>query len=203
VKVYVESNFILEYALLQEQHVACERLISYSEAGRITLAMPAFALAEPYQTIGYRTQQRRILAESIANQFRQLSRSQNLADEVETFRDVTGFLVRSGEFELRALRATLQRLIGIAWLIPLDAPALARSWQIENEQSLVAPDAIILGSVLHDLETTMPPESIFLNRNIKDFDDPDIVALLLRKNCRLIPSFVDGLAFTENRLSSK
>ena len=46
--VYVESNFILEQALEQEQCESCEQLIQIAAAGSIRLVIPAFSLAEPH-----------------------------------------------------------------------------------------------------------------------------------------------------------
>jgi len=44
--VYVESNFVLEHALEQEQCESCEELIRLASAGSIRLLVPAFSLAE-------------------------------------------------------------------------------------------------------------------------------------------------------------
>ena len=49
--VYVESNFVLELALLQEQHASCEALLRLCEEGGIQLVIPAYSLAEPYETL--------------------------------------------------------------------------------------------------------------------------------------------------------
>jgi hypothetical protein len=49
--VYVESNFVLEVALLQEQHESCEKIIELSEAAKAHLIVPAYSLVEPYETI--------------------------------------------------------------------------------------------------------------------------------------------------------
>ena len=46
--VYVESNFILELAYLQEDHENCGRILKLAEAGKIQLILPAFAIAEPF-----------------------------------------------------------------------------------------------------------------------------------------------------------
>ena len=46
--VYVESNFMLEQALEQEQCENCKELIGIASAGSIRLVVPAFSLAEPH-----------------------------------------------------------------------------------------------------------------------------------------------------------
>ncbi len=49
--VYVESNFVLELALLQEQYKSCQELLDLAESKKIRLIVPAFSLAEPYETL--------------------------------------------------------------------------------------------------------------------------------------------------------
>jgi hypothetical protein len=46
--VYVESNFILELAFLQEEHGEAETLAKFAESGQIQLAVPSFSGSEPY-----------------------------------------------------------------------------------------------------------------------------------------------------------
>ncbi len=42
--VYVESNFILQIALRQEDAADCGRVLAEVEAGRLDLFVPSFAL---------------------------------------------------------------------------------------------------------------------------------------------------------------
>ena len=49
--VYVESNFVLELALLQEQFASCEKMLGLCRSGDIPLVIPAYSLAEPYETL--------------------------------------------------------------------------------------------------------------------------------------------------------
>ena len=49
--VYAESNFVLEHALQQEESDSCGEIIRLASASKITLVVPAFSLAEPYQAI--------------------------------------------------------------------------------------------------------------------------------------------------------
>jgi hypothetical protein len=51
VNVYVESNFVLELALLQEQHAACEAIVQLCEAGDLRLVLPAYSFMEPFETL--------------------------------------------------------------------------------------------------------------------------------------------------------
>ena len=49
--VVVESNFVPELALLQEEHQSCDSIVSLAESLTIDLAIPAFSLAEPYECV--------------------------------------------------------------------------------------------------------------------------------------------------------
>ena len=58
-KVYIESNFVLELALLQEQNESCENILSLGKSGNIHLIIPAFCVAEPIETLVRRAINRR------------------------------------------------------------------------------------------------------------------------------------------------
>ena len=49
--VYVESNFVLEQALQQEQCDACDEILNLADSDTILLVVPAFSLAEPHQAL--------------------------------------------------------------------------------------------------------------------------------------------------------
>ncbi len=56
--VYVESNFVLELAFLQEEHESCDELITLAESHSIKLVVPAFSIVEPYDVLVRRSRQR-------------------------------------------------------------------------------------------------------------------------------------------------
>lgn len=56
--IYVETNFVLELALLQEQSASCQNILSVCETGQAQLVIPAFCLAEPFETLGRREKDR-------------------------------------------------------------------------------------------------------------------------------------------------
>jgi len=73
--VYIESNFVLELALVQEDSTSCEAILQLAETGAIMLAVPAFSLGEPYETLVRRHRERRLLAGALAGEMTQLRRS--------------------------------------------------------------------------------------------------------------------------------
>jgi hypothetical protein len=60
--VYVESNFVLEIALGQEQATSAEALLAFSESRSIELVLPSLTLTEPFSTVTHRDCDRRKLA---------------------------------------------------------------------------------------------------------------------------------------------
>ena len=63
-------------------------------------------------------------------------------------------------------------------------------------------DAIVLASVLAHLDLHNPPESCFLNRNSKDFDDPDVRERLETRGCKFFVTFEDGLRYVVARIET-
>jgi hypothetical protein len=44
--VYVETNFILELAWMQEQYESCKNILTLCETGKAKLILPAFQLVK-------------------------------------------------------------------------------------------------------------------------------------------------------------
>lgn len=77
--VVVESNFVLELALRQEEFEHCEEILRHAEAGSIRLAVPAYSLVEPYQTWHRRAGERERIRDDLERQLSDLSRSEPYA----------------------------------------------------------------------------------------------------------------------------
>jgi hypothetical protein len=72
---YVESNFVLELALEQEQYRAATAIRGWAADRKITLAIPALALVEPFWAVIRNQRELEILAEHLETWVRQLKRS--------------------------------------------------------------------------------------------------------------------------------
>lgn len=198
--IYVESNFVLELALLQEQSGSCSNILQLCRQEKAHLVLPAFSIAEPYETLGRRSRERNTLADSLDSELRQLSRTQPYTERINTLQEVTGFLVRSAEEERSRLTQVMKEVLEIAEVIPLDSAIITSASGLEESLGLSPQDAIVLASVLKHLEESDDEPSCFLNRNTKDFDDPDIVERLGEHNCSLLPRFDDALRYLRNVL---
>lgn len=197
--VYVESNFVLELALEQEQHESCEQLIRLASAGSVNLWVPAFSLAEPHDALISRDKSRRKLSNDLKPHLDELGRSEQYRSVPDAFGDLPGILSAAGAVERDGLKGTLDHLLLCALIIPLTADVLRAASAVQVELGLPAKDSLVLASVQAHLEDTVPTESCFLNRNIKDFDSPRVREILGIHLCKFFGSFDDGLRYIESR----
>lgn len=199
--VYVESNFVLELALLQEQSKSCEEILGLAEDGRIQLVVPAYSLIEPYETLIRTEMNRRRIWSELNNQIGQIARNKQLKTELHDFENTTALLLRAVEEDKKRLKSVRSRLLQSAWVIPMDRSVLREATEYEQKLKLSPQDAHIYSAVLGQLNQTEGRVSCFLNRNRKDFDVPDIVEQLRSYGCKLLPSFDNGLDYVKNQLS--
>jgi predicted nucleic acid-binding protein len=199
--VYAETNFVLELALLQEQSASCDALLRLAEAGSIRLVLPAFSLAEPYDTLQRRHAARSTVSASLDRELRELGRTESYAAQVSRVRELSILLIESGADERTRLGETRARLTSAAEIAPLDGLALQSAARYSAQHGLSPQDALVYASVLHHLAGQEGAAACFLNRNTRDFDDPDMVGELRALNCRLIPGFDGGLEFVRRSLS--
>ena len=198
--VYVESNFVLETALEQDECESCDEIIRLASAGRLKLVVPAFSLAEPHWAISSKVKARSRLGDDLRNQLNELARSRPHRGIPATFDALAAALIASAQFEREGLRRAVSQLIENAEIIPLDARILRSAAEIEIASGLSGQDAIVLASVLYHLEEHAPEESCFLNRNSRDFDDPDIRKRLESLHCAFFARFTPALAYISARL---
>ena len=190
--VYVESNFVLELALLQEQSNSCEDILSLAESGGIRLVVPAYSLIEPFETLMRREKDRRGTGQELNNQIKQIARNKELKTQLHDFENITALLLRAAEEDKKRLKSVRSRLLQSACVIPMDASVLRDAEKHEQELKLSPQDAHIYSAVLGNLRQPEDRVSCFLNKDRKDFDEPDIVDELKSYGCKLIPSFDRG-----------
>jgi hypothetical protein len=109
--VYVESNFVLEQSLQQEECDSCAELIDLASEGRILLAVPAFSLAEPHVALAGKEKARSRLGSDLRHHLFELGRSKPHRDVPATFETLAAALIASAEFERDGLRDTISRLL--------------------------------------------------------------------------------------------
>lgn len=196
--VYVETNFILEMAFTQEQVDSCESILAICESGKAKLIIPSFSIGECFEALVRKAKARKELASKISQELKQISRSGSYRDEVEATLGITALLVRSSEEDESRLDVVLRRILLVAEVIPLDATVIAASESSRKTYKLGHQDSVVYASVVAHLRAYPSENSCFLNRNSRDFDDPDIVSTLNASNCRMLFRFDRGFEYISN-----
>lgn len=192
--IYVESNFLLELVLRQEEWEACEELLLFCERGGANLVIPAFAFAEPVERLIRQEKDRYRLAESVASQLRELGRSHSYQSETEALKGITSLLTRSAAEEKLRFVDVRKRVLQVAEVVPLNIDNLLQAAAYESSLKLSPQDAIIFASILHHLSGHAAP-AYFITRDRKDFSDAEIQDRLAQNGCKLIFGFSHGNNF--------
>lgn len=198
--VYVESNFVLELAYLQEERESCSELLRLSESRAIRLAIPAFSIGEPYEAWVRRSKQKKSLHEQLINAIRELSRSKPYQGSSVEFRELTNVLITSGEDEKRRLDNTLKKILKIVEIIPIESSIIRDAIKFQESLDLSPQDSIVYASIRDHLTRESDEPCCFITRNSKDFANPDIESELTAYNCKLLTKFADGLRYIRSRL---
>ena len=192
--VYVESNFVLELSLLQEQWESCEEIVELYEAERVHLVVPAYSLAEPYGTLTRRQKRRRKIKRKVDPELEQMARTEIYTEQLYGFRELADFLIKSAEDDDKRLKVVCSRLLQVAEVISLDSSILTASTEYQIRHGFSPQDALVYASILSHLERDSSRVSCFLNRD-KDFDDQDVVGELSGLGCELFFDFDAGYRF--------
>lgn len=190
-RIYAETNFVLELVLDQEEASDAQTIVDLARGGDVELVLPAVALAEAYSTIHRRAGDRRTLVERIDRELLQVGRSHSLAHEATSVR---GLLVRASELVHRRYYEVREELLTCTALIPLDAAVLEEACAVESRNGLIVPDATVLASVVSHLRSRGGTGSIFMTKNSKDFDTPDVRSDLADLGCDILFTVKAALA---------
>jgi predicted nucleic acid-binding protein len=189
VKIYAETNFVLELVLEQSEEPPASELIRLAGERRVELVLPTLAPFEAFSTIYRRGRERADLVGAIDRELAQVGRMLSLAEEASRVR---GVLASASQLVTERYSSVRQILLQTARWIPLTPETLARGAVIEREHGLATPDAIVLASVLEDAAATNEP-GLFVTKDSKDFDDPDIRAALEAVGCEPLFSITAAL----------
>jgi predicted nucleic acid-binding protein len=197
--VVVESNFILELALEQEEAAEAEFMVALAACKLIRLVIPGCALFEPFETLVRRRKARRQLVEKLRSEVKQLARSGAFPHITARSEPLARSLEESVEVEASLLDAAIRRLVGIATVIPLSDQIVSASLEVRSRFPLTPQDAVVFASVDQFLREQGEGTKVFANRNSADFADGPVEEYFQERDCRLFWTFADALQFVEER----
>ena len=117
--VFVESNFILEIAYLQEQHASCEDLLALAENAQISLKLPAFSMIEASLSFPQRNARRERFRGEFGRELEELSRSKPYRKFSSIIPPLTAAFIECGENEKKGLDSILVRVLSKCEVIPI------------------------------------------------------------------------------------
>ena len=189
--VFVETNFVMEIALRRAGAPACEELLTLAEGRRLQLFIPAYSLVEPHEAMPRRHRERLQTQRRVAQEFKELSRSGGYEESVQQLDRTAALFARSVEDEQDQLERATAAIQSVAEVVPLTDGIITSGYVIQSDLGLGPQDSFVLASVEQHLDSATP--SLFVTTNSKDFDDPDIVALLADGGCRMLWNFSGAL----------
>jgi hypothetical protein len=206
--VYVESNFILELVLEQEEAQAVNEIVTMAESSQLELVFPIFALIESFNRIISNGEERKKLYNDQLNkQFGQLQRSELHKSFAPTFQSISNELLNIKNIEMRAIEAAMPRLIKVARSLDITSSIFEQAVQKYQKNIFKLGDALIYAAIINDLQLQSHNEpKYFLSRDIKAFGKEnayqgDIKMELQGYNCDYIPKFEDGLKRIQSKLA--
>lgn len=201
--VYVETNFVLQLALRQEEVHAADAILERAKRNLVRLVLPVFSLSEPYSTLTYRALDRRTIYNSLMQQLTLLSRSEPHQQTALVLQQLLLMWVDLETRETDLLHSAIVELLTVSRGIQTEVGDILQSARYRSLYNLSPQDAIILSAIIRDLGMQAPSEAkCFISTNIRDFNNPGIRAELKSFNCRYISKLADGLGFIDNVGSS-
>jgi len=201
VNIYVETNFVLELVFQQEQYQSCQDILELSQAGKVNLVTPAYSLIEPQEKLTRQAQQRKKLNQELSQELAQLIRTDSYRSYAEQIESLKSLVIQSIDAEQERFIQYREQLLKTAEIIPLTSEILEQGASYEEIYHLGGQDAIVLASVLSHLQDNNSDSACFLNRNSRDFNQPDIKEFLDFYQCKLITTFPNGLDFVKSQLA--
>lgn len=197
--VYVETNFLLELAYLQERCESCRAILDLASTGAISLAIPAVCAAEARATWYRRAAERREFQTKLQRQIREISRSEPFRTLIDQSRDVLAALIAGSEESRNRLELAIESFARSATMIPLTSDIVAIARGHELAYSLTPQDAVVLASVRAHAEANTG-QKVFVSQDAKGFAHPTVYDELSAVDCKVLVNFADALAFVRNAL---
>ncbi len=196
--VYIESNFVLEIALQQEEANAALEILALAETSKITLAIPIFALIEPFWSLSFRLKERKELINTLNTQLNQFKRSRLHQNLASTLDPLVNEIDDIGNKENSSLEQIVRRLLLTSKL--LETTKLAFEQAINYQNLFKLQDAVIYSTILSDIQQQVQLEPKYFITRDEIFKKPKIKAELKQNNCDHIFKFEHGLERIQNQL---
>lgn len=206
--VYIETNFLVEIALGQEQSKAAKKILELTEAKKVSLFIPAFSVNEPIWAVQNRGKNREQWLENLVQAEKtlisDLSRSELYVDKLKDYQSLSITLKTMGTKENNQLRQAIKQILSVCTALETNGEVFEKALNYETSQKLALQDAIVYAAVVNHLQkAATSEEKCFLSRDKKAFSSTAIRNELIALNCRYIDGFENGLSYINSSLDKK
>lgn len=207
--VYVETNFILELALEQDQHNAANRILELAEDGKVEISFPGFSISESLTTVTRRRRERKQFSRLLQQTLDQLKLSEPYKQIANDLDPAQALLQNAIETESDRLLSVIERILLVGKILELDTSSFRQALTYKGQLS--TEDSTIYGTIISDLRLRQYDETkFFLSKDEEAFDDDRkkkrkayeqrIKTELASYNCKYIKVFEHGLSAIESKL---
>lgn len=191
--VYVETNFLLELAYLQERCASCEEILDLARESAIVLLLPAFCAAEARATLHRRASERREFQESFQKHIREISRSEMFRGLDQQAKDIVAAFVSGNE----ETRERLESAIRAIDELPLTQEVVVSARR--HEPRISPQDALVLASITAHASVQTGPKC-FISQDAGAFRNPAVLDVLTSVGCKFLSNFTDAVGYISNAL---
>ena len=191
-RIFVESNFVLELAFKQEDDSYCQSILQAAEREEHQLYLPAYCLTEVFQTLGTKRIERDEMQRYLEREVKQHLREERVVptDMSNLLRLATNLLLARTADQTTSLYSLTEKLARIAQIIPLTAAVLQAAPFAQEQYDLTPQDALVFASVKAGLQAEATFEdSLFISRNKGDFGKSNLLEDLRQLRCDYLSSF--------------
>ena len=193
-RVYAETNFLLEIAYRQAAFRPCVRLLSAAERGDVELLIPAVCFPEAAESLLKRLVKRTALGRRVKDEVKNAARSAHpLMSAFERDADeVVERMIQFAQRELQRSERCRARCVSAACVLSTGTRAVELSGAIELRPEEVVSrrprgfgrtDAAILAAVVADLEARPAPDAIFVTTDAGLREHPVTAEALAAAGC--------------------
>lgn len=198
-RIYVETNFLLELIFAQEERVACEGILQLAEAAEAELVLPAFCWFEALDTFNRQKELRFMFPKGLDEQIQQLKRTSPPPEVLREAEKAISFLKRllttESDDSERRFEPCFNRVAAVSRTISLSPETIFEARRMVTDFKLKLPDAVVLSLVLGDCAVQASGPSCFVSRDQKAFDNASVKTELKKWNCKVFKSFEDCRQF--------
>ena len=203
-RVYIDSNFLLELIYLQKQHGSCQNILMFCENHGIQFVVPQFCLVETYLNTIRKKKELGDLLLSLEALIGQIE--EKVSIDQESWSTLSGHLTESVSKDILGIKSRYitisSQLFNICEAIPLcsDVFQISREYDdiFKNKK-----DLMVFSSVLYHLRVTDRVDSCFLTIDSHDFDLPDVETALEDLNCKMFHRMENAHNFIEHSHTGK